>query len=213
MTEAGTRRYDASGRREAARASRQKVIAAATALFLERGWAGTSMRDVARRAGVSVETVYGSGGTKVELLRIAMDIAVVGDDEPVPLSERPEWRAISTGATPRERAEAVGGLLITMHRRTAPLHRALQHAAVGDSTLVELLDRDFRDIREQNRQGVRSVAGREPTDAELDLVQAATSNETYLMLTEQRGLSDDDYREFVATAMTRLLRLDEQEDR
>jgi len=57
------------------------------------------------------------------------------------------------------------------------------------------------------------VAGREPTDAELDLVQAATSNETYLMLTEQRGLSDDDYREFVATAMTRLLRLDEQEDR
>jgi len=213
MSTTSTRRYDASGRREAARQTREKVIEAATRLFLEGGWAGTSMRDVAKAAGVSVETVYGSVGNKVEVLRIAMDIAVVGDHEPLPLSERPEWLRISEGSTARERAEAIGDLLIAMYRRTAPLHRALQHAAVNEPALAAQLRKDFRDIREQNRQGVTAVALREPTELELDLVQAATSNETYLMLTEQRGLTDDDYREFVATAIIRLLRLDEETER
>ncbi|WP_028651455.1 TetR/AcrR family transcriptional regulator [Nocardioides halotolerans] len=213
MSSTTTRRYDGSGRRQQAQTTRLKVIEAASALFVTRGWAGTSMRDVAREAGVSVETVYGSVGNKTALLRMAIDLAVVGDDDPVPLSERPAWQQIMAAPTPHARAEAIAGLLVGMHRRTAPLHRALQHAAVGEPELAEQLRRDFADIREQNRQGVLAVLGREPTDLEVDLVQAVTSNETYLLLTEQRGHTDDDYREFVATAITRLLGLEEQEER
>ena len=52
------RRYDSSARREQARATRRQVLAAATALFLERGYAATTMADVAARAGVVVQTVY-----------------------------------------------------------------------------------------------------------------------------------------------------------
>jgi AcrR family transcriptional regulator len=212
MRQPVTRRYDASGRREQARATRQKVIAAATELLIQRGWANTSMRDVAKVAGVSVETVYGSVGNKLELLRIAIDTAVVGDDEPVPLSERPAWQRISDGTTARERVEAIGDLLVALHPRSAPLHRALQHAAVGEPDLAELLRKDSADMREQTRQAIASVLDREPTEQELDLVQAVTSNETYLLLTEQRGHSDEDFREFVVTAITRLLGLDQQED-
>lgn len=213
MTQPASRKYDASGRREQARATHHKVVAAASDLFVERGWAGASMRDVARVAGVSVETVYGSVGNKVQLLKVALDTAVVGDDEPVPLSERPAWQQIGAGETPRDRMGAIADLLTDMHRRTAPLHRALQHAAVGEPELAELLREDWQDIREQNRQGIRALTDREPTELELDLVQAVTSNETYLLLTEQRGRTDDDYREFVVTAIARLLRLEDEEHR
>lgn len=208
-TSATPRKYDGTRRRESAAATRRLVIEAATRLFVARGWGGTSMRDVAREAGVSVETVYGSVGSKLELLRVAMDVAVVGDDAPVPLSERPAWRAVTDGATAADRARAVGDLLVVLHARTAWLHQALRHAAVGDPDLGALLQKDFDDIREQNRQGLSAVARREPTEEELDLMMAALSNETYLMLTEHRHLTDADYREFVATAITRLLGLEE----
>ena len=56
-------------------------------LFAERGWA-TSVRDIAREAGVAVETVYSVVGSKRELLKVAMDVAIVGDDEPVALDDR-----------------------------------------------------------------------------------------------------------------------------
>ncbi|MCW2597450.1 MAG: TetR/AcrR family transcriptional regulator, partial [Jatrophihabitans sp.] len=66
--------------------TRAEVLSAASDLFVERGWSGTSIRDVARGAGVSVETVYASVGTKAELLKTAVEISVVGDDEPIPLA-------------------------------------------------------------------------------------------------------------------------------
>jgi AcrR family transcriptional regulator len=64
-------------------------LVVSTRLFAENGWSGTDMRDVARTAQVSVETVYANFGSKGSLLRQALDVAVVGDDEPVPLSDRP----------------------------------------------------------------------------------------------------------------------------
>jgi AcrR family transcriptional regulator len=76
------------------------------------------MREVARAAEVSVETVYANFGSKGALLREALDVAVVGDDEPVPLSDRPEFRALAEGDA-RDRAQATGRLLAVMHRRPA----------------------------------------------------------------------------------------------
>ena len=73
------------------------MLAAATSLFAERGWSATGMRDIAKEAGVSVETVYASFGSKTELLLAAIDVGVVGDDAPVPLSQRPEFAALATG--------------------------------------------------------------------------------------------------------------------
>ena len=95
------RRYESPRRVEHAAQTRAAVLEAATALFGENGWAGTGMRDVARAAGVAVETVYANFGSKAELLLAALDVAVVGDTQPIPL-----------GATARVRAarsRVVGG--------------------------------------------------------------------------------------------------------
>jgi AcrR family transcriptional regulator len=87
--------------------TRLAILAVATRLFAGQGWAGTGMRDVARAAGVSVETVYANFGSKAQLLKQAMAVAVVGDDEPVPLSDRPGFRALAEGNI-KARAAAAG---------------------------------------------------------------------------------------------------------
>ena len=170
-----SRPYRSPLRESQARATRRAVVEAARDLFVERGWSATTIDAVAERAGVSRRTVFTAVGGKAELLKIALDWALVGDDEPVPLSERPAWRRIAEGETPRDRAEAVGEVLVDLHRRTAPLHRALSHAAVGDEELGRLQQRDHAGIREQTRQGITAVARREPTELEVDLAMAVTS--------------------------------------
>src|SRR5918998_1071023 len=83
------RRYDSSGRQAAAAESRRRIVRAASDLFVEHGWAGTTVAAVAEAAGVSAPTVFAGFGSKVLLLKAAIDVALAGDDRAVPVSERP----------------------------------------------------------------------------------------------------------------------------
>src|SRR5262249_53569296 len=82
------RRYNAPRRREAAQATRRAIVAAATRLFVERGYAATTMAAIAEAAGVSHETVYATFGPKPALFRHLVEIALAGMEEPVPALER-----------------------------------------------------------------------------------------------------------------------------
>ncbi|MDT7554326.1 MAG: hypothetical protein QOI16_2862, partial [Pseudonocardiales bacterium] len=86
------RTYHSPVRAESARRTRQMIVAAARALFLERGYTAASLRDVAEMAGVARPTVAAAFGSKPALLRQILDEALAGDDEPVPVAERP-WFA------------------------------------------------------------------------------------------------------------------------
>src|SRR5262245_42472022 len=96
----GRRGYDNRARAEQARRGRRQVVAAAHDLLLAKGYRATTMADVARAAGVSVETVYKAFGTKAAVAKAAYDVALVGDDEPVPLAERPEIQAMLADPDP-----------------------------------------------------------------------------------------------------------------
>jgi AcrR family transcriptional regulator len=198
------RRYDSTRRRQLAGETRLAVIRAAAELFVEQGWAGTSMRDVAKAAGVSVETVYASVGPKTELLKVAIDVGVAGDDEPIPLSDRPEFRALAVGDL-HARARAAGVLVTHLHLRTAGLHRVLQHAAASEPALAELLRHNLIDEREQVRQGMSAVVGHPITQAAADEMFAVLSNDVYLLLTEVRGWSLEHYQTWVGETILRLL--------
>src|SRR6478672_10547771 len=84
----GRRAYDSSRRQEQARRTRAAVLDAARRQFLDAGYAATTMAGVAAGAGVSVETVYKAFANKPGLVKAVFDVAVVGDDEPVPLMQR-----------------------------------------------------------------------------------------------------------------------------
>ena len=88
------RAYDASGRQARARARRLAVVLAARDLFERDGYRPTTIAAIAAHAGVSAESVYKGFGTKAALAKQVFDLALAGDDEPVPVAERPATLAV-----------------------------------------------------------------------------------------------------------------------
>lgn len=135
--------YDNSKRAARAAETRSRVLAAASAEFLAGGYAATTIRDVADRAGVSAETIYKTFKTKAALLKQVYDIALAGDDEPLPVIARPEGRAVVAARTPAEAARAYAHLAATVSTQTGPLLRVLLGARATDPDLqafVETID-------------------------------------------------------------------------
>ena len=125
------RSYNSSRRALQAAQTRDDVLRAGTELFRETGWAGTTLAAIAERAGVSVETVYNGFGSKKGLLRAAIDVAVVGDTEPIPFVERPEFRAFGEGPL-EQRIATTATVTAAIHERGAALWLALVEAARSD---------------------------------------------------------------------------------
>ena len=64
------------------------------------GYGSTTLEQIAARAGVAVQTVYFHFGNKRTVLKEAVDVAAVGDDEPVALLERrPGWKRCAPSPT------------------------------------------------------------------------------------------------------------------
>lgn len=164
------------------------------------------MRDVATSAGVAVETVYSHFGSKVELLNQVLDVAVVGDDQPVALMERAEFAALSQGGT-GERTAAASSLVTAINRRTSGLQRALREAAAVEDTLAARLEDTRGRQRVTVQVGASAVAGRELTQDEADGLSAVLSMEVYELLTGSAGWSPAKYDTWLREALTRLLGL------
>ena len=198
------RPYDSTRRRALAADNRAAVIRAASRLFAERGWSGTSVRDIAREAGVSVETVYGTSGSKGQLLLHTIDVGVVGDDEPVPLADRPAFVALGDGERAARLCTAVD-LLATQYARIARLLRALAQAAAGDAEMAVHLHESRARQRQSFQDGLRLVLGGEPPPELVDGLRAIASPEVYLRLVEEAGWSPEQYRAWLADVVLKLL--------
>ncbi|MBF8184312.1 TetR/AcrR family transcriptional regulator [Nonomuraea sp. K274] len=198
------RAYRSPRREQQAAETRAAVLAAADRLFAERGWAGTGMREVARAAGVSVETVYASFHSKTGLLMAAIDVAVVGDDEPVPLNQRPEFAALTSGTRP-ERIAAAARLGTIIHQRTAGVYLALREAAASDADLARHLQVTQDRRRITIAEIMSSIAGRAVTPQERDGLTAIASVEVFHLLTELSGWTPQQYETWLAEVIDRLL--------
>jgi AcrR family transcriptional regulator len=129
--------YDNRRRQDMARTTRARVLAAATASFLSRGFARTTVRQVAGDAGVSPETVYKTFGSKAALLKTVYDVALVGDDEAVPLAARPEAIAVRDAQSPAAAAAAYARLSQLISSRIDPLLRVILGARDTDTALAQ----------------------------------------------------------------------------
>lgn len=108
------------------------VIAAASRLFATRGYVATSMDDVALEAGVSRATVFNAVGGKGQLLKTAVDVAIVGDDDPASLPERQRSREIRAEPDPRRYLERYAEFVAEANGRVAPIAEAMRAAAGAD---------------------------------------------------------------------------------
>jgi AcrR family transcriptional regulator len=142
------RPYHSTLREEQARATRRAVVDAARDLFVELGWSRTTIDAVAARAGVSRKTVFAAVGGKAALLKLALDWALVGDDEPVPLSGRQVIAELEQLTAPRELIARWARFVAELEERAAPLAHVLVVAADADPEAAEV-----HAVSERNRLG------------------------------------------------------------
>lgn len=133
MPDRQPRRYDASGRQAQARQNRRAVLDAAHRLFLERGFAATTVAAVATGAGVSVETVYKAFTNKPGLVKAVFDVLVVGDDEDVPMLQREFVQRNLAEPDPQRKLEAYGDHLAVTAPRISPFLLVVRAAAGSDA--------------------------------------------------------------------------------
>jgi AcrR family transcriptional regulator len=200
-----TRQYRSPLRARRAAETRGALLDAARKLFVERGWAGTGMRDVAAEAGVATETLYVHFASKRALLQAVVDVSVVGDAEPIAVAERPDFARMGTGSH-RNRTAAGAHLLTGIYERTASMSKVIREAAASDPEMSEVL----RDTRERQRSDVAaSVAlmlGRPATPTERDGLWALTSPEVYELLVDVSGWTPAQYEQWMATTLEQVLR-------
>ena len=86
---------------------------------------------------MSVETIYKGFGSKKALLREAMDVAVVGDAEPIPYVERPEFAALGEGTLETSGSPTASAVVAEVHERSAGIWQAIVEAASADPEVDE----------------------------------------------------------------------------
>ncbi|MGL4176015.1 MAG: TetR/AcrR family transcriptional regulator [Dermatophilaceae bacterium] len=203
-----SRPYASVIRAEQADATRRRVVQAASSLFRRDGYAATSVAAVAREAEVSGQTVYNAFGSKAALLKAAYDVAVVGDDDPVPLAERPDVKALyaQTDAAAFVRGYAALGRRVA--ERVGPL--ALQitaGAAAGDPDLLALRERTDTERlvgTEMVAQRVADLGGLAPgltVKEARDRIWTLNSIEVWDLLTGRRRWSGDQYAQWIGDQM------------
>lgn len=127
-----------SRRERRARQTRRRILAAALELFTRQGYAVTTIQQIAGQADVAWQTIYSVFGTKAAILQALFDVTVAGDDEPVPVAERPFVQAIADAPDAREKARIFARHLRETAARTARLYGIIESAASTDAEIASL---------------------------------------------------------------------------
>ena len=205
------RSYESPRRAAQRRETRRAILAAAARLFAERGYVATSFDDVAEAAGVGRATVFAHFATKAALLKEAYDVTLVGDDEPVPLPERPESLAVRAEPDPGRFLAGYAAIVTGVARRLSPIYEAIRGAAHADLEAARV----WAAISAERRIGGANVVGavvarralRPGADPEraADLVFALADPGLYHLLVRERGWPHEDFTAWLAATLQREL--------
>jgi len=198
-------------RRERARATRIRVLDAARALFIERGYVATTIDAIADRADVSSETIYSTFGNKRSLLAQLVDVSIAGDSGATPILERDWVQEMREEPDPRRRLRMLAGQGRAILERRSAVDEVVRGAASADPDIAALRDlgkaQRFAGQREFLRIVVGSTGLREGLDLETaaDILYAVGSPETYRLLVLDRGWSGSRFERWYGETLERLL--------
>ena len=205
------RRYDSGRRRELAGQNRLAMLDGARRLFLERGFAATTMPDIASEAGVSVQTVYKVFGNKPGLAKAVFDVAIAGDDDPVPMLQRESLARVRDEPDPRRQLQLYGEHLAAVAPRHVPIQLVILEAAATDQEAGKV----WQQLQDERLRGMGLFARSLHAAGHLrpgvsagearDVLWAYNSAELFRLLVIERGWSPRRYGRWVADALTAAL--------
>jgi AcrR family transcriptional regulator len=203
MMEAVKRPYHSKRRREQATETRRRILSAAHDLFVGQGYGRTTIAEVARAAGVAVETVYAAYRNKPTLLRQVWYATMRGDEHDIRLLDRPEIRAVLSEPDLATRLRAHAVVMIPVWRRITPLLRALQGAATSEPAAAAMLaEFDERRLGAASHYAqAAATTGRLAVSEQecRDLLAATMDGALWHRLVTERGWSEDRYAQLLGT--------------
>lgn len=190
-------------------AARERIVTAATELFIRDGYVATTIGSIADRAQVAVKTIYAAYGNKLGVLTAAHDRTVLGDGEPARLLEHAWVRALPKAESVDAAWTEAASRLAESTARAAPV-MAVIHAAAADPGVAELLV-DLRRQRHAFSLGLARLlldlpgADRLRTSRVADVLYATMTVESYTLFVTERGWTLDQWREWAHDTVAREL--------
>jgi AcrR family transcriptional regulator len=180
---------------------------AALRLFRDQGYAATAMQAIAEEAGVAVQTLYFTFGTKRALLSEIFDIAIAGDEEPVATLDRPHVQALMDDHDPIAQLRGQARITRLIYERLAPVLGVIRGAATADPDLAELWETNIKQRAIVMERMITALAAKTPLRkdidqaAAIDIALALQGPELYDFLAGRRGWSPDQYEHWLADAL------------
>ncbi len=205
------RPYRSSVREQNAQQTRRAVVAAAAELFVSRGYAATSLADIAGAAGVARPTVFAAFGSKAALLRQVLDQALAGDDEPVPVAQRPWFQPVWQAEDPPTALNAYATVCTTIASRAAAAFEAVRRAAHAEPEVADLWETLQRNRRAGAQMVLDHVLTLGPlrrdlrTERAIDVLWLLNDPAHYDALVHVCGWPQDAYRDWLSERMRQAL--------
>jgi AcrR family transcriptional regulator len=203
----GRRGYSSALRDEGARQTRQAIVRAAAELFVTRGYAASSFADIAAAAGVARPTAFAAFGSKAALLRHVLDQALAGDDEPVPVAERPWFQPVWDAPTPALVLDAYANICTQIGNRAAPIFEAVRRAAHADAEADSLWNSTQQNRRAGAAMVIKQVRQRGSlrpglrANRAIDLLWILNDPAHYQALVSDCGWSEGSFTAWLANEM------------
>jgi len=207
------RTYRSERRQEQARSTRAAVMEAARRLFIDRGYSGTTIEQVAKEARVAAITVYSTFGSKRALLAELVGAAVSGDKAQAPVYEQEPAQAVSREQNQRRQLSMFADEMAEILQRVAPLFEVVDHAATMAPEIADLRAEMLRGRLQGMRVFVRGLATHgalRPGILEEDAAQtvwAVTAPQLFRLLTRDLGWGPGRWSTWAAETLSAALLL------
>lgn len=199
MNTAKNRRYTSPVREQQALATKNRILDAAEALLLEKGFVGMTVADVARKAGVSPQTVYAVFTSKAGIIMAAIEDRVIRDDR-----NAETIKQLHVTDDPVFILESIARLVRNIYEGNAPTFTAVYGAALVSPQLAEL-EKELGELRLRKQTPLRKTlmaSGKilpHLSEEEVrDILWALTSRELYYLLVVRRGWPPERYEKQLA---------------
>lgn len=203
------RKYSSAVREEQAARTRARILDAASKLFLERGYARTTMKDIAAQADVARDTVHAIFGSKAQVLTALIDLRLVPDGAVLNVTQRPDAQAIKDEADQRRQIELFAKFIAGISTELRPVFEVLRTASAVEPEMGKVFE-EMDDFRLKNMQTYSTwIAARGPlrvnTRQAGEIIWALASPDVARMLCDELGWTESQHARWLADTLIRTL--------
>jgi AcrR family transcriptional regulator len=193
------------------RLARRAVVEAARTLFVDRGYGATTIEAVSDRSDVPPATVYRLFRSKLGILKALLDVSIAGDDQALPLLDRPEIAALFAESDPEKLVAGFIRINVAINERSGQIYQILASAACAEAEAADMLGQYTRQRQRGQGQIARALARAGALRADLrerdaaDIIHVFMSPEVYRLCVIDRGWSRVRYEKWLKTALVQQL--------